>query len=85
MHAQGPGQDVSVQDVAFPFHRAALLAAKGQGRECPVGDAVAEDRDVMGVLGLLFEGVAHRGDTEYLKALPDGKETNNLSSLPTVR
>ena len=30
-------------------------------------------------------GVAHRGDTEYLKALPDGKETNNLSSLPTVR
>ena len=23
--------------------------------------------------------------TEYLKALPDGKETNNLSSLPTVR
>ena len=27
----------------------------------------------------------HRGDTEYLKALPDGKETNNLSSLPTVR
>lgn len=29
-------------------------------------------------------GVAHRGDTEYLKSIPDGQETNNLGSLPTV-
>ena len=29
-------------------------------------------------------GVAHRKDTEYLKAIPDGRESNNLSSLPTV-
>ena len=29
-------------------------------------------------------GVAHRKDTEYLKALPDENETNNLSSLPSV-
>jgi len=29
-------------------------------------------------------GIAHRGDTEYLKSIPDGKEGNNLSSLPTV-
>ncbi len=29
-------------------------------------------------------GVAHRRDTEYLKALPDENETNNLSSLPSV-
>ncbi len=28
--------------------------------------------------------VAHRGDTEYLKSIPDGQESNNLSSLPTV-
>lgn len=29
-------------------------------------------------------GIAHRGDTEYLKSIPDGRENNNLSSLPTV-
>ena len=29
-------------------------------------------------------GVAHRGDTEYLKSIPDGSENNNLGSLPSV-
>ena len=29
-------------------------------------------------------GIAHRGDTEYLKSIPDGSENNNLSSLPAV-
>lgn len=29
-------------------------------------------------------GIAHRNDTEYLKAIPNGSETDNLSSLPTV-
>lgn len=29
-------------------------------------------------------GVAHRGDTEYLKSIPDDSENNNLGSLPTV-
>ena len=29
-------------------------------------------------------GIAHRGDTEYLKSIPDGSETNNLSNLPSV-
>ncbi|MCH5256975.1 MAG: DUF3892 domain-containing protein [Lachnospiraceae bacterium] len=29
-------------------------------------------------------GVAHRGDTEYLKTIPDGTEGNNLSNLPSV-
>ena len=42
------------------------------------GVAMAKAGEIGGV------GIAHRGDTEYLKALPDGKETNNLSSLPTV-
>lgn len=30
-------------------------------------------------------GIAHRKDTEYLKAIPDDNENNNLSSLPTVK
>lgn len=34
--------------------------------------------------GIMGVGVAHRGDTEYLKSIPDGSENNNLSTLPTV-
>ena len=29
-------------------------------------------------------GIAHRGDTEYLKSIPDGSENNNLGTLPSV-
>ena len=29
-------------------------------------------------------GIAHRGDTQYLKSIPDGSENNNLSNLPTI-
>ena len=29
-------------------------------------------------------GIAHRGDTEYLKSIPDGTENNDLGNLPSV-
>lgn len=29
-------------------------------------------------------GITHRGDTEYLKSMPDGNENNNLGNLPSV-
>lgn len=29
-------------------------------------------------------GIAHRGDTEYLKAIPNGNENDNLGNLPSV-
>ena len=29
-------------------------------------------------------GIAHRGNTEYLKSIPDGSENNNLGNLPSV-
>lgn len=29
-------------------------------------------------------GIAHRGDTEYLKSVPNGNENDNLSNLPSV-
>ena len=29
-------------------------------------------------------GIAHRGETEYLKSIPDGSQNNNLSHLPSV-
>ena len=28
--------------------------------------------------------IAHRGSTEYLKAIPDGSENNNLGNLPAT-
>ena len=33
--------------------------------------------------GISGVGVAHRGDTEYLKAIPNGNESDNLSNLPS--
>lgn len=29
-------------------------------------------------------GIAHHGDTKYLKSIPDGSENNNLGNLPSV-
>ena len=34
--------------------------------------------------GIKGVGVAHRKDSEYLKSLPDGTESNNLSNLPST-
>ena len=43
------------------------------------------------IVGLVKEGsritgvgITHRGDTEYLKSIPDGSENNNLGNLPSV-
>lgn len=29
-------------------------------------------------------GIAHRGDTEYLKSVPNGSENDNLVNLPSI-
>ncbi len=29
-------------------------------------------------------GIAHKGQTEYLKSIPNSKESDNLGNLPTV-
>lgn len=42
------------------------------------GVSMAKQGDIAGV------AVATNQGTEYLRALPDGKESNNLGSLPTV-
>ena len=34
--------------------------------------------------GIKGVGIAHRGDTEYLKTVPDGSDSNNLSNLSAV-
>ena len=42
------------------------------------GVSMAKNGDIKGV------GIAHRKDSEYLKSLPDGTESNNLSNLPSI-
>ncbi len=42
------------------------------------GVSLAKSGDIQGV------GIAHRKDLEYLKALPDQTENNNLGNLPSV-
>ena len=42
------------------------------------GVDLAREGEIKGV------GIAHRKDTEYLKSLPDGSESNNLNNLPSV-
>ena len=42
------------------------------------GVSMAKCGEIQGV------GIAHNKGTEYLKSLPDSKESNNLGSLPTI-
>lgn len=42
------------------------------------GVALAKDGEIKNV------GIAHRNDTEYLKSIPDGTESNNLGNLPSI-
>ena len=44
----------------------------------PEAVSMAKQGQIKGV------GIAHRGDTEYLKSIPDGTEKNNLGNLPSV-
>ncbi len=39
--------------------------------------ALAKQGKISGV------AIAHRGDTEYLKSIPNGSENDNLSNLPS--
>ncbi|WMJ83233.1 DUF3892 domain-containing protein [Oscillospiraceae bacterium LTW-04] len=34
--------------------------------------------------GIKGVGISHRGDTEYLKSLPDNSDGNNLSNLSSI-
>ena len=44
----------------------------------PEAVSMAKQGQIAGV------GIAHRGDTEYLKSIPDGTENHNLGNLPSV-
>ena len=44
----------------------------------PKAISLAKQGQIAGV------GIAHRGQTEYLKAIPNGNENDNLGNLPSV-
>ena len=44
----------------------------------PEAVSMAKQGQIAGV------GIAHRGDSEYLKAIPNGDENDNLGNLPSV-
>ncbi len=44
----------------------------------PEAVSLAKQGQIAGV------GIAHRGDTEYLKSIPNGNENDNLGKLPSV-
>lgn len=44
----------------------------------PQAVSMAKQGQIAGV------GIAHRGDTQYLKAIPNGNENDNLGNLPSV-
>jgi len=46
--------------------------------EKPQAVQMAKQGEIAGV------GIAHRGDNEYLKSIPNDKENDNLGNLPTV-
>ena len=44
----------------------------------PEAVSMAKQGQIVGV------GIANRGDTEYLKSIPNGDENDNLGNLPSV-
>ena len=44
----------------------------------PEAVSMAKQGQISGV------GIAHRGDTDYLKSIPNGNENDNLGNLPSV-
>ena len=44
----------------------------------PEAVSMAKQGQISGV------GIVHRGDTEYLKSIPNGNENDNLGNLPSV-
>ena len=66
-----------------------LVKERGKvtGYQLSDGEILTKQRavDLAKAGGINHVGVAHRDDTEYLKAIPDENDHNNLSDLPTVK
>lgn len=82
----------TLQDIPTPNANAQQIVAlvKDSGKTCGYklsdGRIVTREQGVKlarqgGILGV---GIATNQGTEYLKSLPDGNESNNLGSLPSI-
>lgn len=82
----------TLDNIPTPTHDAkrivGLVKEKGKVTGYKLSDnTVLSKADAVSVArqgGISGVGIAHRGDTEYLKAIPDGSENNNLGNLPSV-
>lgn len=73
--------DNAKQIVALVKESGKVTGYKLSNQTC-VSKAVAVDMAKKGEISGV--GIAHRGDTEYLKSVPDSNENNNLGNLPSV-
>lgn len=83
---------IALQDIPTPSENTESIvglvkqSGKVMGYQLSGGRTVSKDEGVQlakqgGIRGV---GVGINKGTEYLKSLPDGKENNNLSNLPSV-
>ena len=83
---------MAMKEIPQPNSNAASITAlvkdsgKVVGYQLSNGQAVSKEQGVAlakqgGIQGV---GVSERNGNEYLKSIPDGTDSNNLSSLPSV-
>lgn len=65
-----------------------LIKSEGKVTGYQLSDNTKVDRDEavsMASQGMISGvAIAHKGDTKYLKSIPNGSESDNLGNLPTV-
>jgi len=83
---------MAMKEIPEPSHNAAVITAlvkesgkvtgyqlsNGQVLNKEDGVALAKQGGIKGV------GISERNGNEYLKSIPDGTESNNLSNLPSI-
>ena len=65
-----------------------LIKSKGKVTGYQLSDNTKVDRDEavsMASQGMISGvAIAHKGDTKYLKSIPNGSESDNLGNLPSL-
>ena len=84
---------LAMDEIPTPATDAVSITGLVKKRGRIIGYRLSDDRIVSREEGVRLTrsgrikgvGIAHKKETEYLKSIPDGSESNNLSSLPTVQ
>lgn len=83
---------MAMKEIPTPNNNAATITALVKDSGTVVGYQLSNGQTVnkeQGVAlarqgGINGVGIAERDGTEYLKSVPDGTESNNLNSLPSI-